>query len=86
MCEWREWIEGTLSWSFTWDRLRFMARRVVARRADETNRTQDMVEEFLESVPRGLDRIFETIDRQLFEDFRERSISDLMEFSREYLA
>ena len=63
-----------------------MARRVVARRADETDRTKDMVEEFLESVPSGLDRIYETIDRQLFEDFRERSISDLMEFSRGYLA
>ena len=86
MCEWREWIEGTLSWSFTWERLRFMARRVVARRADETDRTQEMVEEFLESVPRGLDRIYETIDRQLFEEFRERTIGDLMEFSRGYLA
>lgn len=86
MCEWREWIEGTLSWSFSWERLRFMARRVVARRADETDKTQDMVDEFLESVPRGLERIYKTIDRQLFEDFRERSISDLMEFSRGYLA
>ena len=45
-----------------------------------------MVDEFLESVPRGLERIYKTIDRQLFEDFRERSIGDLMEFSRGYLA
>ena len=86
MCEWREWIEGTLSWGFTWERLRFMARRVVKRRADETDRTRDLVEEFLESVPRGLESIYTTIDRQLFEDFRERSIADLMDFSRGYLA
>ena len=85
MCEWREWIEGTLSWSFSWERLRFMARRVVARRADETDKTRDMVEEFLESVPRGLERIYKTIDKQLFEEFRERSIDDVMAFSREYL-
>ena len=87
MCEWREWIEGTLSWGFTWDRLRFMARRVVARGADPVaDRSQAMVDEFLECVPRGLDRIYSTIDRQLFEDFRERSIADLLDFARGYLA
>ena len=87
MCEWREWIEGTLDWGFTWERLRFMARRVVARGVDpEADRSQAMVDEFLESVPLGLERIYSTIDRQLFEDFRERSISDLLDFARGYLA
>ena len=87
MCEWRQWIEGTLSWGFTWERLRFMARRVVARGAVQvTDRTQEMVDEFLESVPLGLERIYATIDRQLFEEFRERSIEDVMGFAREYLA
>ena len=45
-----------------------------------------MVDEFLDSVPLGLERIYATIDRQLFEEFRERSIEDVMGFAREYLA
>ncbi len=88
MCEWRQWIEGALDWSFTWDRLRFMARRVIARGYDDRSGEQarEIVEGFLESVPSGLDSIYRTVPRDLFEDFRERSINDLLEFAQGYLA
>lgn len=86
MCEWREWIESTLDWNFNWDRLRFMARRVISRSSElSEEQIKEMVEDFLESVPRGLDHIYEAIPMERFEAFRERSIEDLLEFAREYL-
>ena len=86
MGEWRQWIEGTLDWSFNWDRLRFMARRVVSRSNDRSEeQIKEMVEDFLESVPRGLDRIYQAIPKERFEAFREKSIADLLEFARVYL-
>ena len=86
MCEWRQWIEGTLDWSFNWDRLRFMARRVISRSNDRSEeQVNEMVEDFLESVPRGLDRIYQAIPKERFEAFREKSMEDLLEFARGYL-
>ena len=86
MCEWRQWVEGALDWSFTWDRLRFMARRVGSRSRDESeDQLKKMVEGFLESVPQGLERIYQAIPRERVEAFRERSIEDLLRFAREYL-
>ena len=86
MHAWREWIEGTLDWGFNWDRLNFMARRLASR---SNNISEDhikvIVEEFLYSVPRGLDSIYQVIPIERFEAFRERSISDLLEFAQEYL-
>ena len=55
MCEWREWIEGTLDWHFNWDRLRFMARRVISKNSDlSEEQVKEMVEDFLDSVPRDI--------------------------------
>ncbi len=86
MCEWRQWVEGALDRSFTWDRLRFMARRV---NSQGNNQSEDqlkvMVDEFLESIPESLERIFQVIPKERVEAFRERSIEDLLKFAREYL-
>jgi hypothetical protein len=86
MCEWRQWVEGALDWSFTWDRLRVMARRVGSRSKDPSeDQLKEMVEEFLESVSHGLERIYQAIPRERVEAFRERSIQDLLKFARDYL-
>jgi len=86
MREWRQWVEDALNRDFTWDRLRFMARRVGSRDNDKSEaQLNEMVEEFLESVPQGLERIFRAIPRERVESFRERSIWLLLKFAREYL-
>ena len=86
MCEWRQWVEGALDWSFTWDRLRFMARRVGSRNSDQSEaQLKEMVEEFLESVPQGLERIYQAIPKDKIEAFREKSIEHLLKFAQEYL-
>ena len=86
MCEWRQWVEGALGWSFTWDRLRFMARRVGARNNDQSEAPlNEMVEEFLESVSQGLELIYQEIPRERLDAFREECIEHLLKFAREYL-
>lgn len=90
MLQWREWVQGALDSNFTWDRLRFMARRVASRNDDGADdgsivQLNDMVEEFLESVSEGLDHIYQVIPIDRLEAFRERSIDHLMEFARGYL-
>ena len=86
MGEWREWVEDALDWSFNWDRLRFMARRVASRNSDQSQvKLDEMVEEFLESVPRGLERIYESVSMERFDAFREKSIEHILSFAQEYL-
>jgi hypothetical protein len=86
MCEWRQWMQGELDRKFTWDRLHFMGRRVISRNKDHSEaQVKEMAEEFLESVPRGLDHIYQAVPMERFEAYRERSIEDLLEFARGYL-
>ncbi|MFH1560089.1 MAG: zinc dependent phospholipase C family protein [Chloroflexota bacterium] len=86
MCEWRQWMEGELIRSFNWDRLRFMARRIISRNKDQPEaKLKEMVEEFLESVPRSLESIYQVIPKERVKAFRERSIKDVLKFAREYL-
>ena len=54
--EWRHWVEGALSWDFTWDRLRNMTRRINSEGDSESaERISRMVDTFLSSVTEGLD-------------------------------
>ena len=86
LSEWRQWVQESLSWSFTWDRLWFMARRVSSNGDSQAEGVlKDMVEEFLESVPQGLDRVYQLVPAQRLEEFREKSIEGVMSFAREYL-
>lgn len=86
MSQWRQWMQGELDRRFTWDRLHFMGRRVISRNRDYSEaQVKEMVEEFLESVPNGLERIHQVMPKERFETFRERSIEDLLEFARGYL-
>ena len=86
LSEWRQWVQESLSWSFTWDRLRFMARRVSSNADNQAEGLlKEMVEEFLESVPSGLDRVYQLVPAQRLEEFREKSIEGVVSFAREYL-
>jgi hypothetical protein len=86
MGEWRQWVEDALDWSFNWDRLRFMARRVAARNNDKSQvRLDEIVEEFLQSVPQGLERIYQSVPVERFDAFREKSIEHILSFAQEYL-
>ena len=84
--EWRHWVEGALSWDFTWDRLRNMTRRVNSEGDSESaERISRMVDAFLSSVTEGLDSIYSVVPKQKIHDFREHSIEELLKFGRGYI-
>ena len=86
LVEWREWVQNSLGGEFTWERLRFMARRVARQEGEGTeDKLNELVDEFLESVPDALERIYCAVPEELVAAFRERSIEDLLSFARGYL-
>jgi hypothetical protein len=80
--EWREWVQAVPEREFTWERLRFMARRQYP---EGNERAQEAVEEFLESVSEGLERIYERVPRERVRQYRERCVAEFTRVTTEYL-
>lgn len=86
LLEWRQWVEGALDRQFGWDRLRFMARRLNSGGPPEDEeRLKEMTDEFLASVPDGLERIYNRVPVEKVEAFMERSVQDVLQFAQGYL-
>lgn len=66
--EWRERMEGRFAQGFSWERLRFMARR----RQDpaEVSTAESVAGEFLDSVPRGLADLEALVPWQRVEEYQ----------------
>jgi hypothetical protein len=86
LTEWRTWIQNVLSWEFTWERLRFMSRRVNTN-GDTTmeQHLQQIVDQFLNDIPKGLDRIYKFVPKYKIELFRNNCIDNVLNFAGEYL-
>lgn len=86
MTEWRKWIQVTLDWSFDWSRLSFMARRVVARYEDDLNlEAEGIVKTFLGSTAQGIESIYKLVPETKIDVFREKNITAVSKFAKEYL-
>ena len=86
MTEWRKWIQVTLDWKFDWNRLSFMAKRVVSRYEDDFNvEAADIVENFLSSIEDGMKSIYNLVPETKIEAFREKNINAVSKFAKEYL-
>ena len=81
---WRAWVVELLGRGFSWDRLRFMARRMAA--GDDAHPAHAVAGEFLEAMPDSLDRVLECVSRRELSDFRERSVERLSAALEEYLS
>ena len=81
--EWRLWVLGTLERGFSWERLRFMARRIAAGREDHP--AHQVADEFLQSVPRGLRRLFDSVPDQRVTDLQGRTVDELVRVVGDYL-
>jgi len=83
LAQWREWVQGMAERKFTWERLRFMARRQYGPdRADVSER----VDRFLEDVPAGLARIYQRIPQDALQRFRQEGLGLFLKTAQEYLA
>ena len=81
---WRGWVFEVCSRGFSWERLLFLARR----RQDPTNHNvaQQAAEEFLQSVPRGLQGITQRVPLERVEAYRNRAVRESGKLAQEYLA
>ena len=81
---WREWVESFCGRGFSWDRLRFLARR--HQDPAHLERAQQAADEFLESVPRGLSRLAEIVPPKAVERYEEVVVEEAARCAQEYLA
>ena len=59
LAEWRTWVVEFLESGFSWDRLRFMARRIS--RGDESHPAHLIAAGFVDGLPESLDRLYATL-------------------------
>ena len=80
--QWRQWVTDFTTWDFTWDRLRFAARRMYQDNTD----AMGIVEEFLECVPSSLERLYDEVPPEKIADYREKVIGESVRLIKEYLS
>lgn len=81
---WKEWVAKVMSGDFTWDRLKFMARRIS--RGDENHPTYEYAERFISSVDSSLDTLYDVVPRAYIQDFREEVVEIIVESLKDYLS
>ena len=81
---WRLWVVEFLERDFSWERLRFMARRIA--RGDEAHPAYAVADELLRSTPESLEEMFDVVSRDELREFERRSVDTLCEHLEGYLA
>ena len=84
LSQWRGWVLELLGRGFSWDRLRFMARRIA--RGDDDHPAHGVADEFLEAMPESLDLLLERVTRDDLDNFKERSVERLTGALEDYLS
>ena len=82
--QWRLWVVDFLERDFSWERLRFMARRIA--RGDEAHAAHAVAEELLSATPESLATMFEVVSSEELGDFARRSVDTLCEHLEGYLS
>ncbi len=82
--EWRAWVVEFLARDFSWERLRFMARRIAM--GDESHPAHAAADDFLESMPASLEALFEIVSPGDLDEFTRRSVDTLRLHIESYLS
>lgn len=83
LAQWREWLLEALNRGFTWERLRFLARRSLP---EDPDTALGLAEEFLDSVSQGLACLYERVPAEKVELFRRRAIQEFVRVAGGYLS
>ena len=83
LADWREWVLSSCKSGFSWERLRFMARRIAA--GDETHPAHREAEEFLQAIPESLERLYQVVPRQEIAEFKDNTVEALVQAVGDYL-
>lgn len=82
--QWRDWVFNVVDRGFTWDRLRFMARRIAA--GDDVRAAERFVDEFIDGMPASLDQVYALVPRTTVDAFRTDAVRHLVAAVGEYLS
>lgn len=82
--QWNEWVHRVIDGGFSWDRLKFMARRIAA--GDENHPAFSHAETFLDSVDGWLATLYDSVPRSRVEEFTADAIDTLTDGLRSYLS
>ena len=87
MTEWRKWVQSALDWEFSWERLRFMARRIMSRNPDYSEEKMDFfLEQFFLLNSNGIESVYEFVPQSDLDVYREKIMDFVLEFAQEYLS
>ena len=81
---WKEWVYRVVDGGFSWERLRFMARRIAA--GDERHPAHRYAEEFIESVSESLGSLYDLVPRARVEEFGAEAVETIAASLRRYLS
>ena len=81
---WKQWVARVMSGGFSWERLRFMARRISA--GDESHPAYAYAERFITSMDDSLDTLYDHVPRSRVEEFRAEAVETIVESLKDYLS
>ena len=85
LVQWEEWLLSLPQSRFSWERLRFIVRRQYPD-MDENTHIMRRVEQFIDSLPEGLQEIYARVPMEDLATYRERSIKEWSRIAGEYLS
>lgn len=84
LSRWRDWVFEVVEGGFTWDRLRFMSRRIAS--GEDLHGAERSVEEFIKGMPDSLNQIYSLIPRTAVAGFKSDAIDHLVTAVGEYMS
>ena len=84
LAQWHRFVLGFMDREFTWERLRFMARRIAG--GDDAHPAHRIADEFIRDVPGSLERLYAHVARDELVSFEGRCVNLLTEAVGEYLS
>jgi len=79
--EWRAWVQRFLGWEFSWQRLK----RAMNRMYRDNAEVQVVVDQFLEEMPRSLERVYAKIPEEKLAAYQQQALDMTLALAREWL-
>ncbi len=84
LVQWKEWVGRVMNGGFSWERLRFMARRISA--GDENHPAYAYAERFIASVDGSLETLYDHVPKSYVQEFRDEAVETIVDSLRDYLS
>ena len=83
LADWAQWVAANLDRGFSWERLRFMARRIAS--GEEDHPAYKLADDFVADADRGLERIYQHIPRTSPDQYEEAALASIADAVQDYL-